>query len=189
MLAMQQNKIRLRLLTLAGLVMIGLAPGYARAQSASAASPAVKEFDAQLNALKDKAEKMPLSQRVAVFVIKPAEFIGAYEERSSNNFKPGETLRTYIEPVGYVWKAKADGFSFGFVVDFTVKSAEGKILGGQENFGKFDFNSRTRLQEVMLNLSLTLDGITPGNYILEYKLHDANSEKSALITQAFVIAP
>jgi hypothetical protein len=48
--------------------------------------------------------------------------------------------------------------------------------------------SRTKLQEFMLNLTMSLDGIGPGKYVLEYKLHDLGSEKIVVVDQPFEIA-
>ena len=82
-------------------------------------------------------EKSPLTMRRALFVAKKAQGFGQYEERSSNVFKAGEPLIAYAEPVGYGWKDVGNGvFEFGFAVDFLIKSPDGKILAGQQDFAK-----------------------------------------------------
>jgi hypothetical protein len=131
---------------------------------------------------------MPLTVRRAIFVTEKAPMLGAYSERPTNVFKAGEKLLTYIEPVGYTWQQQGNKFNFGAVVDFVIKGADGKILGGQENFAKLSLASRTKLQEFMLNLTMNLDGIGPGKYVLEYKLHDLGSKKVVVVDQPFEIA-
>jgi hypothetical protein len=145
------------------------------------------DLDTLQQAVIDAWTKMPLTVRRVIFVTEKPPMLGAWSERPTNVFKPGEKLLTYIEPVGYTWKQQGEMFNFGAIVDFTIKNAEGKILGGQENFAKLSLVSRTKLQEFMLNLTMSLDGVGPGKYILEYKLHDLGSEKTVVVDQPFEI--
>ncbi len=130
---------------------------------------------------------MPLTVRRAMFVTQAAPLIGAWTERPSNVFKAGEDIRTYVEPVGYTWKPRGDMFDFGVNVDFEVKSANGKILGGQENFSHVAFSNHMRIQELMLNLRLSPEGFPAGRYVVEYKLHDQNSDKVTSFALPFTI--
>src|SRR4051812_32600582 len=111
--------------------------------------------------------------RRALFVAKKAQGSGQFEERSSNVFKAGEPLVAYAEPVGYGWKDVGNGmFEFGFAVDFLIKSPDGKILAGQQDFAKLAERSRTRNLEFMGTLTLNGTGAPPGDYVVEYKLRD-----------------
>jgi hypothetical protein len=155
---------------------------------ANSSAVTLDDIDTLQQAVIDAWTEMPLTVRRVIFVTEKPPNVGAYSERPTNVFKAGEKLLTYIEPVGYTWKQQGKMFSFGAIVDFAVKDADGKILGGQENFAKLALTSRTKLQEFMLNLTMSLDGITPGKYILEYKLHDLGSEKIVVVDQPFEIA-
>jgi len=146
------------------------------------------DIDTLQQAVIDAWTEMPLTVRRAIFVTEKAPLIGAYSERPTNVFKAGEKLLTYIEPVGYTWKQQGKMFNFGAIVDFVIKNADGKILGGQENFAKLSLASREKLQEFMINLTMSLDGIVPGKYVLEYKLHDIGSDKIVVVDQPFEIA-
>ena len=159
------------------------------------ASPAIslpaislKDVDALRSAVTDAEEKMPLTVRRAIFVTEPAPIIGDWSERPSNVFKAGEVIHTYVEPVGYTWKPRGDMYDFGVNVDLVLKTADGKILGGQENFSHVKFSNHMKIQELMLNLNLSPDGFPPGKYIVEYKLHDQGSEKVATFAQPFSIS-
>jgi len=156
--------------------------------SKTVSGPTVKDIDALQKTVTDAWEKMPLTERRAIFVSAPPENFGSYEERASNIFKPSEKLITYVEPIGYTWKANGEIYEFGVIVDFIVKSAEGKVLAGQEGFARFVKTSRAKLQEFMLTLTLSVDGAPPGNYVLEYKLHDIGSDKTSTFEQPFTIA-
>ena len=156
--------------------------------TAAPANPAVAEIDALREAVAKAWLKSPLTWRRALFVRAPSPMFGAFEPRDGNVFKPGEKLITYVEPIGYVWKPTGDAYEFGVSVDFIIKGADGKILAGQEKFGEFLNTSHEKPQEFMLNLTLSLDGAAPGDYVLRYTLHDLGGAKTATIEQPFVIA-
>ncbi|UMY19426.1 hypothetical protein MMB17_09075 [Methylobacterium organophilum] len=139
-------------------------------------------------ALAEAWEKTPLTQRHVVFVSEKAALYGAYTERPSRVFAKGEDLVTYLEPIGFTWKADADGVNhFGFVLDFTVKSRDGKVLAGQDGFQRFDFASRYKNREVFMNITMSLNGIEPGDYVLGYALHDRNGNRVSRFEQPFAI--
>jgi hypothetical protein len=148
----------------------------------------IKDLDALQLAVIDAWERMPLIVRRAVFVTEKPQIIGAWSERPSNVFKAGDPMITYVEPVGYTWKRRGDLFDFGLTADVVIKSSDGKILGGQENFAHVSFSNRIKLQEFMLNLTMSAGGLVPGKYVLEYKLHDQGSDKVATFAQQFTIA-
>ena len=155
---------------------------------AAAASISIKDLDALQLAVVDAWEKMPLVVRRAVFVTEKPQLIGNWSERPTNVFKAGDAMITYVEPVGYTWKPRGDLFDFGLSADVVIKSPDGKILGGQENFARVSFSNRLKLQEFMLNLTMSANGLEPGKYLLEYKLHDQGSDKVATFAQPFTIA-
>lgn len=159
----------------------------------SAATPAntqtLQEIDKRDAAVIEAWNATPLAVRKAVFVSKQPDGYGEYAERPNNAFKQGEKLIAYIEPVGYGWKEAGEGrrYHFGFKVDFTVKTSDGKVLGGQENFADLEQASHTRNREFMVVLTLSLDGASPGDYIIEYTLHDIANNKAATFSLPFKI--
>jgi hypothetical protein len=149
----------------------------------------VQDVDAQQQAVVAAWEKTPLSVRRILFVSEKAPLYGAYTERKTNKFLAGEPILTYMEPVGYTWKPGADNtFHFGVVVDFSVKTTSGEILGGQDGVLKYNIGSHDRLQELMINTTINLNGIKPGDYILTLTLHDVNDpSRTAKMDQHFTI--
>lgn len=130
----------------------------------------------------------PLTFRHAVFVGEPPQGFGVYKDRANSTFKSGESLVVYAEPVGYAYKDNGNGtYSFGFNVDLIVKSPSGEIVGGQENFQKLELTSRAKNREFMLTLTLDLTNAPPGDYVLEYKTHDLNSDKVGLMSLPFTL--
>jgi hypothetical protein len=132
---------------------------------------------------------LPLTGEHAMFVSEKPPIFGAYKARPDNAFKQGETLLTYIEPVGYAWAPTADGlFAFGVSLDFEILTPDGKILAGQKNFLSYTAASHARVKELMLTATLNLDGFPAGSYALHYTLRDLKSPKVAEMTLPFTIA-
>jgi hypothetical protein len=125
-------------------------------------------------------QNMPLTQRKIAFVTADPTSYGSYDERPSNVFKLGEKIITYVEPIGFTWVKNSDStFSYGLSADMFIKTFDGKILGGQEKVVDLVKNSHVRNQELMLVLSLSLNDADPGDYVIEYTLHDAQSNKTS----------
>lgn len=130
----------------------------------------------------------PLTVRRAVFVSEAPQGFGVYKERPGSTFKPGEPLIVYAEPVGYAWKDNGDGtYVFGFNVDLILKSSTGEIVGGQENFQKLELTSKARNREFMLTLTLDVNNAPPGDYVVEYRIHDINSDKVGTMSLPFTV--
>lgn len=132
-------------------------------------------------------EKTPLAFRRAVFATEANGF-GVYKERETAQFKPGEPLLVYAEPVGYAWKDNGNGtFSFGFDVDLLLKTSKGEIVGGQENFQQLVLVSSAKNREFMLTLTLNVTGAPADDYVVEFRTRDAFGPKVATISLPFTI--
>lgn len=149
----------------------------------------LQEIEKREAALLEAWAATPLTIRRAMFVAEPPAGFGQYVERPDSTFKKGEKLVTYAEPVGYGWKAVGDGLlQFGFNADFLIKSPDGKVLAGQENFANLTQQGRARVREFMVLLTLNLSGAPAGDYVLEYKLRDVSGPKTVVFSQPFKIA-
>ena len=130
----------------------------------------------------------PLTVRQAFFVVGQPSGYGIYTPHPDAPFKTGESLITYAEPVGYAFKDNKDGtVSFGFNVDVALKSPDGKLVYEQKAWQAVSLTSHARNHEFMLTLTLDLTGADPGKYVLDYTLHDQNSDKTADITLPFTL--
>jgi hypothetical protein len=156
--------------------------------AAAASAQTLQEIDKRDAAVIEAWNAAPLAIRKAVFVSEHPNGYGEYTERPNNAFKQGEKLVAYAEPAGYGWKDAGDGqYQFGFKVDFVVKSPDGKVLGGQENFANLVQTSHARNREFMVVLTLSLSDAPPGEYVVEYTLHDIASSKTATFSLPFKI--
>lgn len=166
--------------------------GFAALLAILAAPPAAAQSLADL----DRAEAAlaavwaatPIQNRTAVLVASPPQGFGIYEPHPTSTYRPGEPIIAYAEPVGFDYQETAPGlWQFGFDVDLLIKTADGRILGGQENFDRLALTSRARNREFMLTLTLDLDGAPPGDYVVEYTLVDIVSDKTGVISLPFAI--
>src|SRR5216684_3092138 len=149
----------------------------------------LQEIDRRYAALLEAWERTPLTVRRALFVADHPHGFGLYKERASDVFKPGEALVTYAEPVGFGAKDAGNGLlEFGFAVDFVIKSPDGQILTGQQDFARLTQQSHVRNLEFMLVLTLNVTGAPPGDYVVEYKLRDISGDKSTSFQLPFKIA-
>jgi len=167
------------------LIVIFMLSGAAMGQAQSLA-----EIDRLDEAVFKAWAATPLTIRKAVFVSEHPKGFGQYVERSGNVFKPGEKLVAYAEPVGFGWKDLGNSqYQFGFKVDFLIKSPDGKVLGGQQDFADLSETSHARNREFMVVLTMNISDAPPGDYVIEYKLRDVSSDKTATFNMPFKIAP
>lgn len=133
-------------------------------------------------------EATPLSFRKTLFATR-IEAFGVYEEKAGTVFAPDEPIIVYAEPVGYGYRANADGtFDFGFDFDLAVKNDVGEIVSGKEGFASTVLTSKVQNREFLVTLTLTLSGAPAGNYVLEYLARDVASGETATIGLPFTIS-
>jgi hypothetical protein len=139
-------------------------------------------------AVRDAWTKTPLTVAKSIFTTGKATGFGIYTPRPTAIFPSGEPLEVYCEPVGYGFKPIGDQWEFGFNVDFLVKTKEGTILGGKTDFGHFGMHSYHQNHEFNVNLTVTLTGLQPGDYVVEFTLRDITGPKSTTFKLPFTSA-
>lgn len=125
----------------------------------------------------DAAKEIGIHQ--TILVTEPASGFGIYNPRADEKYKVGEPILIYAEPFGYGYGSGGDGlYTIGFAVDLKVMTEAGEVLGELPGVAEMALTSRFKNREFQANLTYTLDGITPGIYVLETTLRDKNSDKS-----------
>jgi hypothetical protein len=196
---MYASKPAARIITLAALAaaLMGhvtlagpLADAAKKAEEQATAGDPVGAHNTIRDAYGTFAATLPFTIGKAVFVANPPEGYGMYAERAQADFKAGEPLISYVEPVGLSWRP-ADGGALEsqFTVDLELLDTKGTVLAEQKAFGSFTFKGSVRNQEVFAKLTLNLNGPTAGDYVLRYRFRDAASGAVALSEQPFKIVP
>jgi hypothetical protein len=147
----------------------------------------LEAYDAMRKAALEIWNGGPLLFRKALFVTKPPAGFGIYNPRPDSVFAPGEKLILYVEPVGFAWKRKDDLNHAELVADLVIKDAEEKIIGQQEGFATFTFDSRDKNLEVMSAVTIDLTEASAGKYSAELKFTDTLGDKSATFSLPFKI--
>lgn len=162
----------------------------AQAEKLAASGDAAKARDLLLQAMSDFSQTLPFAIGKAIFVSKQPTGYAMYEPREGSVFKEGESLISYIEPVGLSWKNAAEKgkLESHFTVDFDILNPKGDVLAGQKAFGDFTFTGYLRNQEIYSTLTIDVSGAPAGDYVLRFHFNDVNSGKSASVDQPFKIA-
>lgn len=157
----------------------------AKQETQQAAAPDRTETDKSIEAIDtarasvvEALSKSPLGFRRILFVSEVPEGFAAYQPRPNNIFAPDESLIVYTEPIGVAWTKNGDEFSSKLVVDFDIRSPDGKVLAGQKGFGEFALSAREEPLDFMTHIKLDVTGAPEGSYILGLTIHDTNSGKS-----------
>jgi len=121
---------------------------------------------------------------MAIFVSSEPTGYGIYDERTSPIFSPGETILTYIEPVGTTYKNLTDIngkplYLTNFGASFTISSPDGTVLGGQDDVPIGNVQSHHMNKEIFIPFSITQSTPFPaGDYVITYKITDKNTGNS-----------
>lgn len=123
-----------------------------------------------------------------LLVAEPAAGYGIYNPRPTNQYKAGEPVFVYAEPIGFGYGSGGEGLStINFMVDLRVLDEAGAVLGEMPGLADLNLTSRYQNREFQANLTYTLSGIAPGKYVLETTLHDKNSAKTGTFQNAIEI--
>ena len=147
----------------------------------------IEAIDAARAAVVEALGRAPLGFRRILFVSVIPEGFAAYQPRADNIFAPDEPLIVYTEPIGVAWTKDGDEFSSKLVVDFDIRSPDGKVLAGQKGFGEFALSAREKPLDFMTHIKLDVTGAPEGPYILGLTMHDINSGKSTTTDLPFEI--
>jgi hypothetical protein len=157
----------MRRMLLALVTLVSLVP----AQAAD-----IESLERQLDQARDAA---PMVIKSFMAVAKPAQYFGDYEPRKDNVFRRGEKLYFYGEPKNLAFPKNAKGlFEPAFEVDVEIGGPDGKSMK-QTKLMSFRLPTRSRVQDIFLNLSLSLSSAPPGKYNVKFIVRDMNSTKSA----------
>lgn len=159
-----------------------------RQQAATQRGGEAPSIEALEQALDKARAEAPLTIEPFLLVTEGAKYYGGYTPRPNNVLQSAEPLQFYMEPKNLVRTRAADGtYSLGFDVDLEVLMTTGEVIATQEKFGSFRITSQSRLQDIFMNLKVTLTGAPAGEYQIRFTVKDANSEKIAAVSHPVVV--
>jgi len=133
--------------------------------------------------------KLGLTERTYTFITERSKGYGIYQEKQSSIFKPGESVITYVEPIGFGWKELPnDMYELNFVSDVKIKAANGDVVLDKKAFATNVLQSHNANMEFSMDFTLTLTGAPAGDYMLTYTIHDMSGKQTSSFDQDFTIA-
>ena len=163
---------------------VDIGPLLERAGQAAVRNGYEGAIEALQTALEMVRKDAPLMAKPFLLVAEPAKFYGDYTPRQDTVFQPGEQLHFYQEPKNLTYPRTANGlYEPAFSIELRILSANDQVLAEQERFGFFHFASKSPLQDIFVNLKVTLTGAPAGDYKIRFMVHDANSKKIAALVQ------
>jgi hypothetical protein len=157
---------------------------YAVAAVLMAAPSALAQDVESLERQLDKArEAAPMVIKPFIPVARAAKYFGDYEPRPTTEYRRGEKMHFYAEPKNLSMTKGASGmFEPAFEVDLEVKPDKGETIR-QPNFMSMRIPTRSRIQDLYLNMSVSLGQAPAGKYNIRFVVRDLNSKKSASVSQ------
>ncbi len=144
------------------------------------ADSTLAQYDAARAALLAVWDGLPLTARNVTLIAEAAPAYGDYTPHQGNSYGPNAPIHVYAEIVGYGWKDNGDGtLSELLDADLNLLDKAGTLLGQQQGFLNVDIQSRNKQLETYLNLQATLASVEPGDYQLQFVLHDRAGGKTA----------
>ena len=141
----------------------------------AAAAADIAALEKQLEEARNAA---PVTVEPFVAVKEPAKYFGNYEPRKDMVYASGETMHFYAEPKNLVFPKNSQGvYKPAFAVDLEVTAGDGKTLK-KTDFATFKLDSRSRIQDLYLNLDVALTGAPAGKYNVKFVIRDHNSKKT-----------
>lgn len=140
-----------------------------------------QDIEALERQLAQAREAAPMVVTPFMAVTRPAAYFGDYEPRKDTVYSRSEKLLFYGEPKNLLYPKNAKGqLEPAFDVDVEIRGPTGETMK-QPKLMTFRLPTRSRAQDIFLNLSLTLNSAPPGKYNVKFIVRDLNSKKSASV--------
>ncbi|MEO6011985.1 MAG: hypothetical protein ABIQ30_00155 [Devosia sp.] len=144
------------------------------------AESSMTSFEAARTALLAVWAELPLTVRNVTLTDGAAPSYGNYTPRAGQSFVLGDKINVYVEVLGYGWVDNGDGTTSELLdADLNLLDTKGTTIASQAKFLSANIKSRGKLLETYLTLDATLTDFDPGEYRLQYVLHDLAGGKDA----------
>jgi hypothetical protein len=164
-----------------------ISPLTTRAANAAKSGNSVASIEALEQALEQERLEAPMVLKPFHVVARPAKFFGDFEPRADAVFRKGEKMYFYAEPKNLVMPRSAAGiYEPAFEVDLEIAGAGGQSMK-QPRFMTFRLPARSRVQDIFLNLTVSLNDAPAGKYDVRWVVRDLNSKKAGTVEQTITL--
>jgi hypothetical protein len=158
-----------------------------RAEQLADAGKPLGALDALDEAVAEVWRQAPLSFRTWV-VVDEAQGYGIYEPRADAVYRPGETMKVYVEPVGFAYGGAAGLHEVALSADLAIETPGGQILAGGKDIFSISVPSRNRIRELNMTLSFAVPQLAADEYRAVFTVRDRHSDKSGEFAVPFRVA-
>ncbi len=150
----------------------------ARAEKLLEAGDPVGAANALDEAVQEVWDRSPLVFR-KIAIVDSATGFGIYSERDSAQFKSGDKVLIYTEPMGYTYgKNNLGNREINITAGIVIDDADGTTIFSKDDFISYAYPVRYRNREFHLSITLTLTRFPAGRYVARFHLVDNHSDKS-----------
>ncbi|MGB8818730.1 MAG: hypothetical protein WCC66_12500 [Rhizobiaceae bacterium] len=185
------KRLTLALIAAAALVSFGHAGELTDAASTAESLMERGDYAKALSALNGARDAVwnasPLVINKAILVASDPQGFGIYDIREDNRYKSGEEIVLYTEPSGFAYGKEGEIYLISMALDFEIKSSSGETLASQENFAQWQLRSRVPNKEFMGKITYKFSGVEPGDYVVETRIRDLNSDETTSFSTKFTI--
>jgi hypothetical protein len=158
----------------------------ARAETHLGADETVRALEALDEAVAVVWQEAPLTFRQWALV-EAAEGYGIYEPRAEAPFRPGETMRVYVEPVGFAYGGAEGLHEVALAADLSIETPGGQVLAEAADMFSVSVPSRNRIREFNVTFSFAVPELAPGPYRAVFTVRDRHSDKTGEIAVPFEV--
>jgi hypothetical protein len=158
-----------------------------RAEMLLGSGDAAGALEALNEAVDQVWRESPLAFRRVVVVDSSAGY-GVYSEKTDPTFRPDETMRVYVEPIGFGYRTAGASSTIGFTADLAIENTSGQVLGEAKDIFSIATPSAAGKREFSMTLSFDVPYLRPGEYKAIFTVDDQNSPKSAKFEVVFNVA-
>jgi hypothetical protein len=129
--------------------------------------------------LEQARKEAPITVEPFLAVSEPVPYFGGYKQRKDTVYKRGEEMLFYAEPKNLIYPKNSQGvYKPAFDVDLEVTGPDGKTFK-KPKFASLKLDTRSKLQDLYLNLNVSLSQAPAGVYKVKFVIRDLNSPKTA----------
>lgn len=148
-----------------------------RAEELAEAGEPVRSLEAMDDGVAEIWREAPLTFR-SWAIVEEVQGYGVYKPREETAFRPGETMRVYVEPVGYSYSSQGDIHEVALSADLSIETPRGQILAEGKDIFSIAVPSRNRIRELHVTLGFVVPELAPDEYRVVFTIRDRHSEKS-----------
>ncbi len=128
----------------------------------------------------------PLGTSRVVLVTSKVDFFGKFDARPNAVFKPGEEVRIYVEPTGFI-VSDDNGERIDMTADVRVSTSDGRVILEKRNLLTLKQNAQRGASDTFVFFAVKVPAV--GRYIVLFRLNENSTGRSLEYRVPFLVEP